>query len=133
MHSASNLADIAFRLFAQICQLLYGISAYAQKIQNFLVILFQIQNNLPQILPLCQIVHPKYTISQKIVKFSATNLLESRATHAVWYNVAAIRKNRFNKHIALRNLIAPFFSHPAFFFSIIPFNNILKFCRCSSR
>ena len=133
MHSAANLADVAFGLLAQICQLLYGISAYAQKIQNFLVILLQIQNDLPQILPLRQIVHPKYTVSQKIVKVSATNLLESRATHAVRYKVAAIRKNRFNKHIALRNLIATLFSHPTFFFSIIPLNNILKFCRCSSR
>lgn len=90
LHRPAHLSDIPLRLIPQKSQLLRGVQTNPQKVQDFLVILLQIHHNLPQVIPIRQIVHPEQAVAKKIIKLSTTDLPEGWTAHAVRHDVALV-------------------------------------------
>ena len=96
------------------------------------MILFQIHHNLPQVIPIRQIVHPEQAVAKEIIKLSAANLPEGWTAHAVRHNAALVWREVFHGRVATEALIPALPAHPALLFSIIPADHGLKLrCRPS--
>ena len=126
LHRPTHLSDITLRLPSQKGQLLRGVQANPQEVQDFLVILLQVHHNLPQVIPIRQIVHPEQAVAKEIIKLSATDLPEGWAAHAVRHDVAVSGREVFHGRVAAEALIPALPAHPALFFAVIPVDHGLN-------
>ena len=99
------LTNVALRLATQFRQLLCCVQSDTQEEQDFLVVELQVHHDLPQVLPLGQVVHHKQASVEIIVKLAPADLPEGRLAHAMRQDVTARERAAFQRYITTQRFI----------------------------
>ena len=86
----------------------------------------QVHDDLPQVRPLGQIMHHKQASVEIIVKLATADLPKGWLAHTVWQDVAIGDRAALQWDITTQRFITTFPAHTAFFFAVVPVNQLLK-------
>ena len=127
-HSSAHLSDVALRLPPQVCEQFRRIQPNTQEIDDLFVIQLLPQDDLPQMRPIRQIMHPEQAVAKEIIKLSTTDLPKGWAAHAVRYDAAIGGCEIFHGRVAAQALKPALLAHPALILAVIPADHGLEIC-----